>query len=124
MDYWGGGGGAKGMLAPSQIIKGGSKGYVGPPLKLLGACPPPPPLPLSLPTPMRGWSGGAMVLGKLPVSGRPTLWMIVGQGPIVLAVGAGGCCFDIFTLLFLSLPFLPLSGRRSDIDSNTISKGR
>ena len=23
----------------------------------------------------RGWSGGAMVLGKLPVSGRPTIWI-------------------------------------------------
>ena len=31
-----------------------------------------------------------MVLGKLPVPGRPTIWMIVGQGPITLAVGAGG----------------------------------
>ena len=39
-----------------------------------------------------------MVLGKLPVPGRPTVWMIVGQGPIVLAVGAGG--LDIFTLLY------------------------
>ena len=48
----------------------------------------------------RGWSGGAMVLGKLPVPGRPTLWMIEGQGPIVLAVGAGGGCLDIFTLLY------------------------
>ena len=38
----------------------------------------------------RGWSGGAMVLGKLPVPGRPTIWIIVGQGPIALAVGAGG----------------------------------
>ena len=28
-----------------------------------------------------------MVLGKLPVPGRPTIWMIVGQGPIALAVG-------------------------------------
>ena len=37
-----------------------------------------------------GWSGGAMVLGKLPVPGRPTIWLTVGQGPIVLAVGAGG----------------------------------
>ena len=27
-----------------------------------------------------GWSGGAMVLGKLPVPGRPTIWMTVGQG--------------------------------------------
>ena len=41
---------------------------------------------------MRGWSGGAMVLGKLPVPGRPTIWMTVGQEPIVLAVGAGGGC--------------------------------
>ena len=47
-----------------------------------------------------------MVLGKLPVPGRPTIWMIVGQGPIVLAVGAGGGCLDIFTLLD---PFSPLS---------------
>ena len=50
-----------------------------------------------------------MVLGKLPVPGRPIIWMIVGQGPIALAVGAGGGCLDIFTLLyhfyFLS-PFL------------------
>ena len=44
-----------------------------------------------------------MVLGKLPVPGRPTIWTIVGQGPIALAVGAGGGCLDIFTLLsFLS----------------------
>ena len=42
-----------------------------------------------------------MVLGKLPVSSLPTIWMIVGQGPIALAVGAGGGCLDIFTLLFL-----------------------
>ena len=37
-----------------------------------------------------GWSGDAMVLGELPVPGRPTIWMIVGQGPIVLAISAGG----------------------------------
>ena len=52
-----------------------------------------------------------MVLGKLPVLGRPTIWMIIGQGPNALAVGADGGCLDIFTLLFL-----PLSGRRPDID--------
>ena len=34
----------------------------------------------------RGWSGGAMVLGKLPVPARPTIWIIVGQGPTALAV--------------------------------------
>ena len=47
-----------------------------------------------------------MVLGKLPVPGRPTVSMIIGQGPTVLAVGAGGCCLDIFTLIY---PFFPLS---------------
>ena len=30
-----------------------------------------------------------MVLGKLPVPGRPTIWIEVGQGPTALAVGAG-----------------------------------
>ena len=54
----------------------------------------------------KGWSGGAMVLGKLPVPGRPTIWMTVGQGPTALAVGAGGGCLDIFTLIY---PFFPLS---------------
>ena len=39
-----------------------------------------------------GWLGGAMVLGKPPVPGCPTIWMIVGQGPIALAVGADGGC--------------------------------
>ena len=42
-----------------------------------------------------------MVLGKLSVPGRPTIWMIVGQGSIALAVGAGGGCLDIFTLRYL-----------------------
>ena len=55
---------------------------------------------------MGEWSGGAMVLGKLPVPGRPTIWIIVGQGPIALVVGAGGGCLDIFTLIY---PFCPLS---------------
>ena len=55
-----------------------------------------------------------MVLGKLPVPWRPKFWMIVGQGPIALAVGAGGgvwtCLLSsIHSLLSLSLP---LSGRR------------
>ena len=53
-----------------------------------------------------GWSGGAMVLGKLPVPGRPTIWITVGQGPTALAVGAGGGCLDIFTRIY---PFFPLS---------------
>ena len=47
-----------------------------------------------------------MVLGKLPVPGRPTILITVGQGPVVLAVGAGGGCLDIFTLIY---PISPLS---------------
>ena len=47
-----------------------------------------------------------MVLGKLPVPGRPTIWITVGQGPTVLAVGAGGGCLDIFILIY---PFSPLA---------------
>ena len=41
-----------------------------------------------------------MALGKLPVPGRPTIWMTVGQGPTALAVGAGGGCLDIFSLIY------------------------
>ena len=48
-----------------------------------------------------------MALGKLPAPGRPTIWMTVGQGPIVLAVGAGGGCLDIFTLVYPFSPFSP-----------------
>ena len=45
--------------------------------------------------------GGAIVLGKLPAPGYPTLLMIVGHGPTALVVGAGGGCLDIFTLIYL-----------------------
>ena len=44
-----------------------------------------------------GWSGGAMVLGKLPVPGHPTN-------------------LDNFLSSIISLFFLPLSGRWPDID--------
>ena len=54
---------------------------------------------------MRGWSGGAMVLGKLPVPGHPTVLITVGQGPIALAVGAGGV---VWTFLLSSI-LSPLS---------------
>ena len=48
-----------------------------------------------------------MMLGKLPVPGRPTILIAVGQGPIVLAVGAGEGGLDIFTRIY---PFPSLSG--------------
>ena len=50
-----------------------------------------------------GWSGGAKVLGKLPVPGRPTILITVGQGPTALAVGAGGGCLDMSFLFSFSL---------------------
>ena len=52
----------------------------------------------------QGSSGGAMVLGKLPVPGRPTISITVGQGPTALALGAGGGCLNVFYshLSFLS----------------------
>ena len=66
-----------------------------------------------------GWCDGT---GKLSVPGRPTIWMIVGQRPIALAVGEGRGCLDIFTPFYPFSPLppslweLPLSGRRPDID--------
>ena len=57
-----------------------------------------------------------MVLGKLPVPGRPTIWMMVGQEPIALAVGAGGVVWTFLLSSIISLLFLPLFGRQPDID--------
>ena len=55
---------------------------------------------------------GGRVVGwcwvKLPVPGRPTVYITVGQGPSALAVGAGGGCLDIFTLIY-HFSFSPLS---------------
>ena len=62
------------------------------------------------------YGGGAMVLGKLPVSGRPTIWISVGQRPTALAVGAGGVVWTFLLSSVLSLVFLPLFGRRPEID--------
>ena len=55
-----------------------------------------------------------MVLGKLPVPGRPTIWisdhphtiwMIIGQVPTALVVGAGGvvCTFLLSSIISPSL---------------------
>ena len=43
------------------------------------------------------------------------IWIRVGQGPTTLAVGVSGGCLGIFLSSIISLFFLPLSGRRSDI---------
>ena len=47
--------------------------------------------------------------GLLPVPRRPTISMIVGQGPIALAVDASGGCLAIFPLSFLSFFSFPLA---------------
>ena len=47
-----------------------------------------------------------MVLGKLPVPGRPTILITVGQGPIALAVGAVGWTFLLSSILSLLSPSL------------------
>ena len=47
-----------------------------------------------------------MVLGILPVLGRPAIWITVGQGPTALVVGAGGV---VWTFLLSSILFSPLS---------------
>ena len=57
-----------------------------------------------------------MVLGKLPVPGRPIIRITVGQGPTALAVGVGGGVWTFFLSSILSLLFLPLFERRPDID--------
>ena len=47
-----------------------------------------------------------MVVGKLPVPGRPTIWMIEGQGPNCTCSRCGWGLFGHFTLIY---PFSPLS---------------
>ena len=48
--------------------------------------------------------GGGRVVRRCWVNfqcwGVLLIWIIVGQGPIVLAVGAGGGCLDIFSLIY------------------------
>ena len=60
--------------------------------------------------------GGVMALGKLPVPGHPTIWITVGQGSTVLAVGADGFVWTFLLSSILSFFFLTLFGRWPDID--------
>ena len=50
--------------------------------------------------------------------GDVLIWIIIGQGPIALAVGAGRGCLDIFFshLSVLSFLYFSLFGRRPDIN--------
>ena len=71
-----------------------------------------------------GAVGGAMVLGKRPVPGRPANLDNSRATPIALAVGAGGSCLDNFLSSVIFLFFLPLFVRLLDIDCNTASQDR
>ena len=62
-----------------------------------------------------GTEADTAYLVPLLKSSNPTIWITVGQGPTALAVGAGGGCLDIFTLIY-PLLFLPLFGGQPDID--------
>ena len=56
-----------------------------------------------------GWSGGARSWVNFQCRGVLLIWIIVGQGPIALAVGAGGVVWAFFSRLsFLFLFSLSL----------------
>ena len=58
---------------------------------------------------LRGWLGWAMVLGSFQCRGVLLLWHVVGQGPTVLAAGAGkvGYIFYLFVFFPSRLSYLP-----------------
>ena len=58
-----------------------------------------------------------LLLDELQCRGVLLIWILLGQGPIALAVGAGGGFFFGHFFSRLSSPFpFSLSGRRPDID--------
>ena len=57
-----------------------------------------------------------MVLDKFSGPGVLPIWETVAQEPAALARGTGRGCVDIFLSSVISLFFLPLFGRRPDID--------
>ena len=72
-----------------------------------------------------GWSGGR-VMWKCWVNvqcrGVLLIWIMVGQGPVALAVVRVEVVWAFVSRLSF-LFFLPLSGRRPDIDWNIVWKG-
>ena len=63
-----------------------------------------------------------MVLDKLPLPGRPTNLMIVGQGPIALALGAGWGCFGHFYSPLSFLSSFSLSLGNGPIETEILSQ--
>ena len=53
-----------------------------------------------------------MVRVNFQYRGVLLIWIIVGQGPNALTVGAGGCCSDIFSLICHFYLFPPSGGGR------------
>ena len=56
-----------------------------------------------------------MVLGNFQYRGVLLVWIVVGQGPTALAVGAGGISLDVYAPVYHFSSFF-LSGRWPDID--------
>ena len=65
---------------------------------------------------IEGWSGGAKVLGELPVPGRPTQLDYSRARAYCACSRCGWGLFGHFFSQLSLLSFLPLSGRRPDID--------
>ena len=57
-----------------------------------------------------------MMLLNFKRRGVLLIWILVGQEPSSLAVGAGRSCLICFCSSIISLFFLPFSRRRPDID--------
>ena len=58
-------------------------------------------VPLSFQLGEGGGSGGRRCLVTFQCQGVLLIWIIVGQGPIALVVGAGGGCLDFLSLVCL-----------------------
>ena len=64
---------------------------------------------------MGEWSVVRWCWVRFQCRGVLLIWIIVGQGPIALALGADGVCLDIFSLICLLSFFSPSLGE-SDVD--------
>ena len=70
----------------------------------------------------RRWSGGAMVLDKLSVPGRPLIWITLGKGYTALAVGAGGRVLSRISFLSSFSLSLEVGPKQTEILSQRAAK--
>ena len=61
------------------------------------------------------------MLGNFQCRGVLLIWMVVGKGPTVLSVGAGGSCLDIFLSSIICFSFSP-SLRDGPIQTEILSQ--